>query len=520
MIDKSTTIIEFQDGVSQNKTFNNQTKSVKIVGQIFLVEICEIYNQFPCLTILDMSDCDIVIRHRKSRSIIESMTNSATGKFVYTIITEFPNIRLFNSKIEILILPNSVNSISARAFQDSYSLKEIVLPADIKEIGESAFTNCKNLQKIVLPESINTIKPYTFSHCVSLFYINLPEAVRSIERYAFNKCLSLRVINGGTSLIFIDAYAFKDCNFIFNEQLLRRSSKNDLIYTNKISIFQEYTLGILVNESLIWSPQFGEIYCKTQNRPFLHGSIVCFPIFHEQILFKENGANCFFDNIRKTTDTVYFVLDTLNKLETNMSVSFSYTDSLKMIIKGSNKNIEFDKSSSDLIEFILCKPPVLNKQKMDILLEDSIKYVQSLDVTDAINSYSIILECHFRHKIGGDDTYSETYFYKSNISDIYLDTLLPNKTVKQSDSGYCTAESMQPQGTIEGHQVELEKKYKQSAIDNYDQQRHKEIIFNQLLKEEMNSIQNFYRLKERVYSKWSNDISSKIPFEKDISFDL
>lgn len=90
-----------------------------------------------------------------------------------------------------LVLPESVTTINARAFNGFTSLTRVVLPSTIKNIGDSAFEGCVNLTEISLPFSLESIGMYAFSQCSKLENIVLPEGVQSIGYYAFDQCSKL-----------------------------------------------------------------------------------------------------------------------------------------------------------------------------------------------------------------------------------------------------------------------------------------------------------------------------------------
>ena len=47
-----------------------------------------------------------------------------------------------------LVLPDSITTIGAYAFQECYSIKEVTISNNITEIGMMAFYYCVNLEKI------------------------------------------------------------------------------------------------------------------------------------------------------------------------------------------------------------------------------------------------------------------------------------------------------------------------------------------------------------------------------------
>ena len=78
------------------------------------------------------------------------------------------------SRQEVTI-PASVKYISANAFSDCVSLREIVFAEGISGlvIEEGAFRNCVNLQSVVIPAGITTLANESFVGCTALTEIYL-----------------------------------------------------------------------------------------------------------------------------------------------------------------------------------------------------------------------------------------------------------------------------------------------------------------------------------------------------------
>lgn len=109
-------------------------------------------------------------------------------------LNELQGIFFGCSKLEAIILPDSLESIPRSAFTDCVSLKTITLPKNLKSIGELAFYNCKSLTCIELPKKLESVETTVFMNCESLKEIFCYENTRLNGEY-FVGCNSLKLLN-------------------------------------------------------------------------------------------------------------------------------------------------------------------------------------------------------------------------------------------------------------------------------------------------------------------------------------
>lgn len=115
-----------------------------------------------------------------------------------------------NSKINSIMLPNSVTSIGDHAFYDCVSINSITLPANLISIGDNAFGYCYGLTSVTIPSSVFSIGNYAFEACYNLKSVSIPSSVTSIGNQAFTGCglTSIAIPNSVTN---IGGGAFSDC---------------------------------------------------------------------------------------------------------------------------------------------------------------------------------------------------------------------------------------------------------------------------------------------------------------------
>lgn len=135
--------------------------------------------------------------------------------------------------LESVVLPDTLVSVGAYAFQRCGALKSINIPSSVETFGNRAFTFCGSLEKItvaegsknygsykntlvdtlngrvvlgcknsVLPKdnSVGEILPYAFAGCSGLNKITVPQNISKIGEYAFADCASLEAFTVPGSL--------------------------------------------------------------------------------------------------------------------------------------------------------------------------------------------------------------------------------------------------------------------------------------------------------------------------------
>ena len=121
---------------------------------------------------------------------------SEIGNKKVTCIGDGPYRTRFNFRLVFkVIVPDTVNKIGLRAFQNCRCLRKVVMPDSIVSIEAFAFEGCDNLKSIYIPKTVKNIEEYSFFYCKALENIYIPDNVVSIGNYAFNNCESLKKIS-------------------------------------------------------------------------------------------------------------------------------------------------------------------------------------------------------------------------------------------------------------------------------------------------------------------------------------
>ena len=115
-----------------------------------------------------------------------------------------------------VILPESVKSIGAFAFNGCRNLKNVTIPKQVENIGSAAFAGCNSLTSLQIPESVQVIGDSAFGSCYNLEKINIPEQVTRIEDYTFSGCSKLTNITVPPNVTSIGYGAFSFCQGLTN----------------------------------------------------------------------------------------------------------------------------------------------------------------------------------------------------------------------------------------------------------------------------------------------------------------
>lgn len=86
-------------------------------------------------------------------------------------VTSIGSYAFFESGIEKITIPGSVEIIEYNVFRDCFSLTEAAIGEGVKEIEPSAFYGCTDLTEFVVPESVTRIGNMAFAHCNDLEHI-------------------------------------------------------------------------------------------------------------------------------------------------------------------------------------------------------------------------------------------------------------------------------------------------------------------------------------------------------------
>ena len=120
------------------------------------------------------------------------------------------------TKIEEIILPDSLTSIGAGAFYNCRNLKEITIPFGVKSIGAETFCDCSSLQNVKMLSDVVSVGDYAFYNCSSLDTIDIPKGISNIGQWAFvdSTISSIKIAEGKIGYL-----AFYTCKNLRNVEI-------------------------------------------------------------------------------------------------------------------------------------------------------------------------------------------------------------------------------------------------------------------------------------------------------------
>lgn len=177
---------------------------------------------------------------------IDGMPVTAIGSYAFQECTRLEKLVLPDSiqkigdfafmgcdRLETLVIPETTEQIGWGAVSDTLWLEkqcadfvvagkgillaykgteaEVVIPDGVAVISGYAFSACENVNTVQLPDSMLKIDAFSFDNCVNLRQVLIPEGVTTIGQYAFHWCPKLEEIFMPDSVVSVENHAFSYC---------------------------------------------------------------------------------------------------------------------------------------------------------------------------------------------------------------------------------------------------------------------------------------------------------------------
>ena len=132
-------------------------------------------------------------------------------------VNELGNRVFENSKaLEKVKLSSGLTSLPPYLFSGCSALTKVTMPTQVEAFPEGLFKDCESLTEIPFRAGLKTLAPHVFEGCASLKSLVIPNTVTRIEARAAAGCSSLESVVFPAGLKFIAPDAFEGCTAIHN----------------------------------------------------------------------------------------------------------------------------------------------------------------------------------------------------------------------------------------------------------------------------------------------------------------
>lgn len=202
-------------------------------------------------------------RNPKQLTIESSISDGNGNSYTVTKI----GMGAFNSTLEEVTLPPTLDEIEDSAFFKCSSLTEITIPEGVTKIGTNAFYGCSQLTSITIPSTITDMDT-AFSGNTALSQVTLTNGIPKISSHAFERCTELREIKVPISVDEICSDAFNGCTGltsvtlekginIINRNAFKDCTKlNDVKYNGHKTDWENVRVNIAGNDTLTSRVQY------------------------------------------------------------------------------------------------------------------------------------------------------------------------------------------------------------------------------------------------------------------------
>lgn len=109
------------------------------------------------------------------------------------------------------VVPEGVEVIGERAFNDQKVIQSVVLSPSVKTIDKYGFADCNALTSITFGDNIEKLEFGAFYNCTALKSVSFPDGFKSVGQNAFENCLLLEEVNLPKTVTSIGSTAFRSC---------------------------------------------------------------------------------------------------------------------------------------------------------------------------------------------------------------------------------------------------------------------------------------------------------------------
>ena len=192
-------------------------------------------------------------------TISDKFTTCGTGAFSGCNISKLiiadgsvavKSIMVISDDIEEVEIPNSVLTISDKAFSDCTKLKSINIPDSVTSIGEKAFYR-SGLNSVTLSENVKSIGKMAFSTSSSLKNVTILGDNVVIGAEAFKSCSSLESVSILGSLSSVGGEGFRNCNALYKVNVADISAWCNIDFADLTSNPLQNSASLYFNDEIV-----------------------------------------------------------------------------------------------------------------------------------------------------------------------------------------------------------------------------------------------------------------------------
>ena len=192
----SVTIPESVNSIAWN-AFSDCSPNLVISGYTYSVAYdYAIENSIRFNALGEVSPLKFALNYDETGYVVAKCSNSYSGDIVIPEeyngmpVTEIGCHAFLGCSINYAVIPNTVRTINAFAFEECSNLKLVSIPDSVTYIGDDAFSSCESLVSVTIPEQVSEMGFCVFSGCKMLERITVSpdnETYASQNGVLFNK---------------------------------------------------------------------------------------------------------------------------------------------------------------------------------------------------------------------------------------------------------------------------------------------------------------------------------------------
>ena len=412
-------------------------RNIKVLDLSHLEGLKEAYYPANYLEEIYYPDSIESVSYYKNRSLKKIIARGAkaiTIKQTPTLecIEYGPNLKelsLTETGITHLDLQQNIK-LAPDAFKGCVKLKSVKLKSGT-DVPPSTFEDCSNLYEVTLPDDLLVIEPKVFRGCKNLQFVLGGKNVKQVFPSAFEGCFNIRMMECKDFYKFTDL-SITDKHWMDKFRPKYRPHKPLIDEKNYIKKYAQ-----VLNEKVIEKPEeyiADNFFHKTEYhfgfvvkyQPSIRGWMI-WSLSHNHFIATKGDK---YDI--EQDDFVTFSLDRKPTITIGDNLCFQFP---MMYIDDASalKKKEHGSEDSDGYEYLLeyFKPRV----SLLIHYKKITQIIDSLDIPKIIDSYSIKTSTWWNTYPGRDDSQFYERIAKSDYSDEYLNTLLPQEKYENYDNG-------------------------------------------------------------------------------------